>query len=113
MATPRSTRLRGGPITPSSAHNRRSQPPQAELPILDTASNLLYGSTIPALPNDSETGARLTQSSIARNMAGSRSAASQSAPSERLTRGERAARRELVYEASVASGGKLMFPSSI
>ncbi|KAH0569258.1 hypothetical protein GP486_000014 [Trichoglossum hirsutum] len=104
MATPRSTRLRGGPITPTSASNRFGQPSQADLPILDTANNLLYGSTIPALPKDSETGARLTQSSIAKNMAGSRSAASQQAPSERLTRGERAARRELVYEASIASG---------
>ncbi|KAH0547649.1 hypothetical protein FGG08_000138 [Glutinoglossum americanum] len=105
MATPRSKQFRGGPITPTPSRNRRNQPPEAELPVLDTASNRLYGSTIPALPNDSETGVRLTQSSIALNMAGSRAprtVGSVSARSERSNRDERAARRDVVRESKEA-----------
>ena len=63
------------------------------------------------MPNDSETGARLTQSSIAKNMAGLRPPRSQSALSERSTREERAMRRELV-RGSVTSKGELIFPAS-
>ena len=117
MATPARTRLRGGPVTPGSTRNRRNQPPDAELPVLDIAQNRLYGSSIPVLPNDSETGSRLAHGSLARNMARTRGAASvRSVRSERATqdrdRDERQSNRELIREGSVTSRGKFVFPTS-
>ncbi|KAI9770536.1 MAG: hypothetical protein M1840_003126 [Geoglossum simile] len=108
MATPVHTRLRAGPITPGSTRNRRSQPPDAGLPVLDTAQNRLYGSSIPVLPDDSETGSRLAHGSLARNMARTRGATSvRSVRSEQVTqdrdRDERQSNRELIREGSVAS----------
>jgi hypothetical protein len=117
MTTPARARLRGGPITPGSIRDRRSQPPDAELPVLDTAQNRLYGSSIPVLPNDSETGSRLEHGSLASNMARTRGAASvRSLRSEQVNRdrdrSERQSNRELIREGSVSSHGKSIFPTS-
>ena len=117
MASPARTRLRAGPTTPRSTRNRRSQPPDAELPVLDTAQNRLYGSSIPVLPDDSETGSRLAHGSLARNMARTRRATSvRSVRSEQVAqdrdRDERS-NRELIREGSVTSRGKLELPTSI